>query len=67
MQYWTEYVSHEKKTVGKRKKIDNNIYTFDIETTSYVILDGKVYAGIEYDKLTDEEKEKSIKCACMYE
>lgn len=67
MQYWTEYVSHEKKTIGKRKKVDNNIYSFDFETTSYVVLDNKVYAGIEYDNFTDEEKEKCIKCSCMYE
>lgn len=67
MQYWTEYVSHKKKTVGKRKKVDNNIYTFDIETTSYIILNDKIYAGIEYDDFTDEEKENCIKCSCMYE
>ena len=67
MKYWTEYKQHDKKTVGKKKKVDNNIYSFDIETTSYIILDNKVYAGVEYDNLSEDEKERCIKCACMYE
>ena len=67
MKYFTEYICHRKKIVGKRKKVDNNIYTFDIETTSYVVLDNKIYSGIEYDNFTEEEKEKCEKKACMYE
>lgn len=66
MKYWKEYRGHEYEIVGKREKIDNTIYTFDIETTSYVILNGKVYAGIEYLNLTDEEKASCIKQSCMY-
>ena len=38
MLYYKEYKGHESKIVGKRKKIDNTIYTFDIETTSYYLL-----------------------------
>lgn len=66
MKYWKEYRGHEYEIVGKSEKIDNTIYTFDIETTSYVILNGKVYAGIEYLNLTDEEKASCIKQSCMY-
>ena len=66
MLYWTEYKTHESKIVGKRKKIDNNIYTFDIETTSYLILDGNVINASEYQKLNQKEKDRSIKCSCMY-
>lgn len=36
MEYWYKYEGHEAKTLGKRKKFDNNIYTFDIETTSFI-------------------------------
>ena len=66
MLYYTSYKTHEKDTKGIRKKFDNNIYTFDIETTSYLVLDGKVYNNLDYLKFSDEEKDNSIKCACMY-
>lgn len=66
MLYWTEYKNHESKIVGKRKKVDNNIYTFDIETTSYLILNGNVINAYEYQKLTDKEKEIAEKRSCMY-
>ena len=38
MEYWTNYYGHELKLSGKRNKYDSTIYTFDIETTSYLIL-----------------------------
>jgi hypothetical protein len=43
VKYYKEYVAPEPNIVGKRKKVDNNIYTFDIETTSYLIIDNKIY------------------------
>jgi hypothetical protein len=64
--YWTSYNKHESDIKGIRKKFDNNIYTFDIETTSYLILDGKVYNNLDYLKFSGEEKDNSIKCSCMY-
>lgn len=67
MKDFKEYVSHEAEIKGKRKKIDNTIYTFDIETTSYLVLNNKIISGVEYDNLTEDEKEEAIKCACMYE
>ena len=53
MQYYTNYVSHEKKIVGKRKKVDNTVFSFDIETTSYIILNNKIFSGVEYDNFTE--------------
>ena len=66
MIYYKNWIPHQSKIIGKRKKIDNNIYTFDIETTSYFILNGKQYAPLEYDKLTDKEKDNAIKKCTMY-
>ena len=68
MLYWNKYngIGHEPNIKGKRKYYDNNIYTFDIETSSYYILNGKVYPAITYDNLTDKEKEKCIKRSHMY-
>lgn len=66
MKYWTEYNGHEVDILGKQRKIDNTIYTFDIETTSYLILDGKVISARKYQQLTDEEQENCEKQACMY-
>lgn len=66
MKYWTQYFGHEKKTKGKRKKYDCNIYTFDIETTSYLIVDGKQEKATNYLKLTEKQQKESKKCACMY-
>lgn len=66
MLYWTKYISHEKDIKGKRRKVDNNVYTFDIETTSYLILDGKQLKNTDYLKLSEKERERTEKRACMY-
>ena len=60
------YAGHEKITKGKRNKYDNNIYTFDIETTSYFIYNNKIYNNIDYLKLNEKEKKEVIKKCCMY-
>lgn len=52
---------------GKRKKIDNTIYTFDIETTSYIKLNGKIMQANEYLNLTKKEQEDCEFYSCMYE
>jgi hypothetical protein len=66
MKYWTEYYGHEKKIKGKRKKYDTNIYTLDIESTSYLILNGKQKNVTEYLKLTEKEQKECKKQGCMY-
>ena len=68
MLYWDKYngVGHEPNIKGKRKFYDTNIYTFDIETSSYYVLDNKVYPAIKYDKLCDKDKKRCSKRSHMY-
>ena len=68
MLYWTKYdgISPTPNIMGKRKFYDNNIYSFDIETSSYYILDGLIYPAIMYDKLDEKDKKRCIKRSNMY-
>lgn len=66
MLYWTEYFGHVPDIKGKRKLYDNTIYSFDIETTSFLILEGKMIPACDYLKLTKEQQEKSIFMSNMY-
>jgi hypothetical protein len=66
MIYWKEYRGHDLDIMGKKKMFDKNIYTFDIETTSYIILNGKQMKAIEYLDLTKKEQEECIFMSCMY-
>lgn len=66
MLYWDKYKYHEPDIQGKRKKFDNTIYTFDIETSSYLILDGKQIPACDYEKLTSKEQKDAIKMSNMY-
>ena len=66
MKHWTEYRGHRVDIFGKTKKIDNTVYTFDIETTSYLILDGRIINARDYQSLTEDEQKNCIKQACMY-
>jgi len=51
---------------GQRNKVDNTIYTFDIETSSYLIIKGKQIPAYEYLNLTKEEQEESEFQSTMY-
>ena len=66
MKYWTEYLGHSYKIEGKRKFYDTTIYTFDIETTSYLILNGKIFKASDYLNLTKEEQERCSFQSLMY-
>ena len=66
MEYWNKYLGHKLNLQGKRNKYDNNIYTFDIETTSYLILNGKQIPAIDYLKLSKEEQESCLFQSNMY-
>ena len=66
MKYWTEYKGHDVEILGRTKKVDNTIYTFDIETTSYLVLGNRIISARDYQTLSDEEQEDCKKQACMY-
>lgn len=66
LKYWKEYEGHKYSIGGKGKKFDTTIYTFDIETTSYLMLDGSVYSSIEYLKMSKKDQERCIKQSNMY-
>ena len=66
MEIWYKYEGHAKKTFGKREKIDNNIYTFDIETTSFIKFRNKIYPAIYYDELTEDEQKEVTYYSTMY-
>lgn len=66
MKYWTEYKGHSIEIVGKKEKYDDTIYSFDIETTSYFILENNIYNASKYIDLSEKEKEKSIGGGFMY-
>ena len=52
--------------IGNKKKFDNTIYTFDIETTSFYTYGNKIYCSSEYLKLTKKQQEECEFRANMY-
>ena len=66
MEYWTKYNGHSFNVLGKRKKYDDTIYTFDIETSSFIILDGVQFPAIKYKDLSESEQERCEFHSCMY-
>lgn len=66
MLYWLEYEGHKVEKIGKRKPIDNTIFTFDIETTSYITLENRQYETKEYLKFSEDEKENCCFMSTMY-
>lgn len=66
MKKWFQYEGHHKDIYGKKEKIDNTIYTFDIETTSFIRYKGKIYPAVFYDTLTEKEKENVEYFSTMY-
>lgn len=66
MIHWSFYHGHDQDIVGKKKKHDNTIYTFDIETSSIIILDGKIYPAINYKDLNEKEQKECSFYSFMY-
>ena len=67
MIHYTEYRYHDRLTIGKGKKVvDNNIYSFDIETTSYLKLNGVLYNSSCYESFTPKERESVQFYSIMY-
>ena len=54
MVYYKKYEPIKKIICGKKEKFDNNIFSFDIETTSILMLNGEVLTNNEYEKLNDK-------------
>lgn len=66
MKYWKEYNGHVPQILGQKKKYDNTIYTFDIETTSFLILHDKQISSDKYLDLSEKDQEDSIPMSNMY-
>lgn len=63
MIFWSEYQGHD---VERDKNKDLTIYTFDIETTSYIFLHDQVLSTSKYLSLSDKEREDCQPGATMY-
>ncbi len=64
MKYYKEYKRHKFNTI---KGIDDTIYTFDIETTSYLVdTTGNVIIASDYEKYDKKTREFFLKQATMY-
>lgn len=66
MKYYKEFQYHFGDIVGDRKKIDNTIYSFDIESSSYLILRGQILPASKYLDLSEEEQSEAEFRSCMY-
>ena len=67
MIFYKEYKYHNPIILGRKgNKVDNNIYSFDIETTSYLKLDGVIYNPNDYEKLTSKQRDKVEFYSIMY-
>lgn len=62
-----EYKGHFADLVKTNKGYsDNTIYTFDIETSSYLILDGKQIPACKYLELSEKDQKRCIMQSNMY-
>lgn len=67
MKFYKEFESYFGDIVGtKNKKVDNTIYTFDIETTNYLILDNKIIPASDYLSLNESEQKRAEFRSNMY-
>ena len=68
MLYYKEFQKNDyvPEILGNKKKFDNTIYTFDIETTSYYIYGGEIYPSPKYLSLSKKEQEEVEYRSNMY-
>lgn len=68
MKYYTDFriKKEDLKIEGNRKKICNNIFAFDIETTNLLKIGTKIVAGCNYLTLSEKEKEDCEFLSFMY-
>lgn len=64
--FYKEYRGHSPDILGRKNKFDNTIYTFDIETSNYLILENEIIGGWRYEKLSKKQQENSVKQSNMY-
>ena len=66
MKNWKYWKPHQIKTeYDKKKTYDDTIFTFDIETSSYIKVDGIIYPASNYDRFKDSKAEIEY-LSCMY-
>lgn len=63
MVFWKNYEGNKTDVINE---YDNTIYTFDIETSTYLILARKQLKPLDYLELTEEEKENAIAQSLCY-
>ena len=67
MIYYKNYLNHDSFLVGtKNHKYDNNIYTFDIETTSYLKFHGRYFNASRYEEFSKKDKQDLEYHSMMY-
>lgn len=66
MRSWLCFEKFDYNVIGKQNKYIDTIFTFDIETTSIYILDGKIYPAIAYKDLSNKQKEACKPYGFMY-
>ena len=67
MKFWKDFDKSFKFNIeGKSKKMCYDIFTFDIETSSILDLDGAKLSAAEYQKLPKESQERSTFLAFPY-
>lgn len=66
MKNWVYFKPFEYEIIGNKNKYINAIFTFDIETSSIIILNDKVYPAIIYKDLSEKDKEKAKPYGFMY-
>lgn len=60
---WYAYEGHEIDLINNK---DNTIYSFDIETSSYLDLYGNQINAADYLDLSEEDREEAVPKSCMY-
>lgn len=67
MKYWKEFDNDFKFNIeGKSTKLCQDIFTFDIETTSIISLDGQMLSASLYQELDKESQERAEFLAFPY-
>lgn len=61
MKSYKKFKGIKPKFSSEKARIDENIYTFDIETTSFFVINGINYPSTEYLKFSEKERQNSAR------